>query len=107
VLSWTVHLARDHPFRLLLSLAVSALACSAGYAVLGLLLDIRAKLKTYDAEVVVSSINPQLYRVFKITHLDRIFTIAPTAGSSGALYFLTISLTAAVTLSRVGATIGL
>lgn len=46
-------------------------------AVLGLLLDIRAKLKTYDAEVVISSINPQLYRVFKITHLDRIFKFFP------------------------------
>lgn len=41
--------------------------------VLGMLLDIRAKLKTYDGEVVISAINPQLYRVFKITHLDRIF----------------------------------
>src|SRR4030042_1470177 len=46
-------------------------------AVLGLLLDIRAKLKIYDAEVVISSINPQLYRVFKITHLDRIFRFFP------------------------------
>jgi anti-sigma B factor antagonist len=46
-------------------------------AVLGLLLDIRAKLKTYDGEVVISSINPQLYRVFKITHLDRIFKFFP------------------------------
>jgi anti-sigma B factor antagonist len=46
-------------------------------AVLGLLLDIRAKLKTYDAEVVISSINPQLYRVFKITHLDKIFKFFP------------------------------
>ncbi|MBN1392123.1 MAG: STAS domain-containing protein [Sedimentisphaerales bacterium] len=46
-------------------------------AVLGLLLDIRAKLKAYDGEVVISSINPQLYRVFKITHLDRIFKFFP------------------------------
>jgi anti-sigma B factor antagonist len=46
-------------------------------AVLGLLLDIRAKLKTYDGEVVISAINPQLYRVFKITHLDRIFKFFP------------------------------
>ncbi len=46
-------------------------------AVLGLLLDIRAKLKTYDGEVVISAINPQLYRVFKITHLDRIFRFFP------------------------------
>jgi anti-sigma B factor antagonist len=46
-------------------------------AVLGLLLDIRAKLKMYDGEVVISAINPQLYRVFKITHLDRIFKFFP------------------------------
>ncbi len=46
-------------------------------AMLGLLLDIRAKLKTYDGEVVISAINPQLYRVFKITHLDRIFRFFP------------------------------
>jgi anti-sigma B factor antagonist len=46
-------------------------------AVLGLLLNIRAKLKTYDGEVVISAINPQLYRVFKITHLDKIFKFFP------------------------------
>lgn len=46
-------------------------------AVLGLLLDIRAKLKTYDGEIVISAINPQLYRVFKITHLDKIFRFFP------------------------------
>jgi anti-sigma B factor antagonist len=46
-------------------------------AVLGLLLDIRAKLTEYDGEVVLSAINPQLYRVFKITHLDRIFKFFP------------------------------
>lgn len=46
-------------------------------AVLGLLLDIRAKLKMYDGEVVISAINPQLYRVFKITHLDKIFKFFP------------------------------
>jgi len=41
--------------------------------VLGLLLDIRAKLQASDGEVVISSIDPQLYRIFKITRLDRIF----------------------------------
>jgi anti-sigma B factor antagonist len=50
--------------------------------VLGLLLDIRAKLKTYDGEVVISAINPQLYRVFKITHLDRIFKFFPDKASA-------------------------
>ncbi len=46
-------------------------------AVLGLLLDIRARVKTYDGGVVISAINPQLYRIFKITHLDRIFEFFP------------------------------
>jgi len=45
--------------------------------VLGLILDIRAKLKAYDAEVAISAINPQLHRVFKITNLDKIFKFFP------------------------------
>ena len=44
---------------------------------LGLLLDIRAKLETYNGEVVISAINPQLHRVFKITNLDKIFRFFP------------------------------
>jgi len=41
--------------------------------VLGVLLDIRAKLKTYNGEVVISAIEPQLHRVFRITNLDKVF----------------------------------
>ena len=41
--------------------------------VLGLLLEIRSRLKKSESEVVISSIDPQLYRVFKITNLDKIF----------------------------------
>lgn len=41
--------------------------------VLGLLLDIRARLAKSEGEVVISGINPQLHRVFKITNLDKIF----------------------------------
>ncbi|MBL7152432.1 MAG: STAS domain-containing protein [Phycisphaerae bacterium] len=41
--------------------------------VLGLLLDIRASLRECNGEVVISAINPQLHRVFKITNLDKIF----------------------------------
>jgi anti-sigma B factor antagonist len=41
--------------------------------VLGLLLDVRAKLETDDGEVLISAINPQLHRVFKITNLDKVF----------------------------------
>jgi len=50
--------------------------------VLGLLLEIRAKLKTYDGEVVISEINPQLHRVFKITNLDKIFKFFPDKESA-------------------------
>jgi len=41
--------------------------------VLGLILDIRARLQKNDGEVAISGINPQLHRVFKITNLDKIF----------------------------------
>ncbi len=41
--------------------------------VLGLLLDVRARLQKNEGDVVISGINPQLYRVFKITNLDKIF----------------------------------
>jgi len=50
--------------------------------VLGLLLDIRAKVRTSDGEVVISSIDPQLYRVFKITHLDQIFKFFKDSNSA-------------------------
>ncbi|GEM_PF-217732 len=42
--------------------------------VLGLLLDIRAAMKATDGQIVISAIDPQLHRVFKITNLDKIFT---------------------------------
>ncbi|HUV65401.1 MAG TPA: STAS domain-containing protein [Sedimentisphaerales bacterium] len=41
--------------------------------VLGLLLDVRQNLATYGGEAVVSGINPQLHRVFKITNLNKVF----------------------------------
>ncbi len=50
--------------------------------VLGLLLDIRAKLKPYDGEVVISAINPRLHRVFKITNLDKVFRFFPDKASA-------------------------
>lgn len=40
---------------------------------LGTLVSIRAKLKGCEGEVVISGINPQMYRVFRITNLDKIF----------------------------------
>lgn len=50
--------------------------------VLGLLLDIRARLEPYQGKVVISAINPQLHRVFKITNLDRVFTFFPDKASA-------------------------
>jgi anti-anti-sigma factor len=41
--------------------------------VLGLILATRANLLPAGGEVVISGINPQLHRIFKITNLDRIF----------------------------------
>ncbi len=45
--------------------------------VLGVLLEIRSKLASYNGEVVISAINPQLHKVFEITNLDKIFTFFP------------------------------
>ena len=50
--------------------------------VLGLLLDIRAKLSEHSGEVVISAINPQLHRVFKITNLDKVFKFFPDKESA-------------------------
>jgi len=41
---------------------------------LGLLLHIRKKLRAYGGKVVISGINPQLHRVFRITNIDKIFS---------------------------------
>ena len=49
---------------------------------LGLLLDIRQKLQAYDADVVISGIDPQLHRVFRITNLDKIFDFYPNSDSA-------------------------
>ena len=50
--------------------------------VLGLLLDIRHKLQPYNGKVIVSAINPQLHRVFKITNLDKVFKFFPDRESA-------------------------
>ena len=41
--------------------------------VLGVLLAVRAKAEAYKGKVVISAIEPQLHRVFRITNLDKIF----------------------------------
>jgi anti-sigma B factor antagonist len=50
--------------------------------VLGVLLDNRARLETYNGEVMISAIDPQLYRVFKITNLNKIFRFFPDKESA-------------------------
>jgi anti-anti-sigma factor len=50
--------------------------------VLGLLLEIRAKLHEFGGEVVISAIEPRLHRVFTITNLDRIFRFFPDKQSA-------------------------
>jgi anti-anti-sigma factor len=50
--------------------------------VLGLLLETRAALASYDGQVFISSINPQLHRVFKITNLDQVFKFFPDTESA-------------------------
>lgn len=50
--------------------------------VLGILLDVRSRVAAFGGEVVISSIEPQLHRVFKITNLDKIFSFFPDKKSA-------------------------
>ena len=43
--------------------------------VLGMLLESRTKIAGHKGKVIISSLSPQLHRVFKITSLDKIFEI--------------------------------
>jgi anti-sigma B factor antagonist len=49
---------------------------------LGILIDTKKKLSAQKGNVAISGINPQLYRVFKITNLDKIFKFYPDAQSA-------------------------
>jgi anti-sigma B factor antagonist len=49
---------------------------------LGLLLDIWRKLQASGGQIVISGIDPQLHRVFKITNLDKIFRFFPDSQSA-------------------------
>jgi anti-sigma B factor antagonist len=50
--------------------------------VLGLLVEVWKKLKEYGGTVVISGINPELSRVFKITNLDSLFDFYPDNDSA-------------------------
>lgn len=49
---------------------------------LGLLVDVWRRLKEYGGVMLISSINPQLNRVFKVTNLDKIFAFYPDRDSA-------------------------
>jgi anti-sigma B factor antagonist len=72
---------KNHPHRLIFDFAGVKFFSS---QVLGLLLHVRALMQTYGGEVVISAINPQLHRVFKITNLDKIFKFFPDKDSAVA-----------------------
>jgi len=65
---------KEHPRKLIFDFGQVKFFSS---QVLGLLLEIRAKTKAYDGDVLISEINPQLHRVFRITNLDKIFRFFP------------------------------
>jgi anti-sigma B factor antagonist len=47
--------------------------------ILGLLLEIRARMQATGGKVLISAVSPSLLRVFKTTNLDRIFKIFPNS----------------------------
>jgi anti-sigma B factor antagonist len=49
---------------------------------LGILIDVRKRMSAMKANMVISGINPQLYRVFKITNLDKLFVFYPDTQSA-------------------------
>ena len=49
---------------------------------LGLLVDMWRRLSEYGGTMLISGINPQLSRVFKITNLDKIFEFYPDRESA-------------------------
>ena len=64
----------NHPARMIFDFAGVKFFSS---QVLGMILNVRSKLEAYKGEVVICSIDPQLYRVFRITNLDSIFRFFP------------------------------
>ncbi len=50
--------------------------------VLGMLLNLKGRLEKRGGKLLISSINPQLYRVFRITNLDKIFRFFPDRESA-------------------------
>lgn len=72
-------IAENHPDKIVIDFEQVKFFSS---QMLGVLLGIRAKVKMYDGEVVISAINPQLNRIFKITNLDKVFKFFPDKESA-------------------------
>jgi anti-sigma B factor antagonist len=72
-------IADNHPNRLIFDFNGVKFFSS---RVLGLLLETRASLSSYNGDVLISGINPQLHRVFKITNLDQVFEFFPDTESA-------------------------
>jgi anti-sigma B factor antagonist len=49
---------------------------------LGMLVDVWKRLKAHNGKMLISGINPQLSRVFRITSLDKIFQFHPDKESA-------------------------
>ena len=70
---------KNHPGRVVFDFKAVKLFSS---ELLGLLLDIRTKLQSAKGEVVISAVNPRLYKVFEITNLDKVFKFFPDKKSA-------------------------
>lgn len=73
------YITQHHPPRILFDFAQVKFFTS---QVLGLILEARARLKSSQGRVMISAINPQLHRVFRITNLDRILEFFPDRQSA-------------------------
>lgn len=65
----------NHPGDYLIDLAQTDYV---GSAVLGLLVNLRSKIRTGGGELVLCCLSPRILEIFRIGALERLFTIAPT-----------------------------
>ena len=72
-------IADDRPGRIIVDFAGVKFFSS---QVLGLLVEVWRRLNDYGGIMLISGINPQLNRVFKITNLDKIFDFYPDRASA-------------------------
>lgn len=65
----------NHPGDYLIDLAQTDYV---GSAVLGLLVNLRSKIRSTGGELVLCRLSPRILEIFRIGALERLFTIAPT-----------------------------